>query len=324
MAWWNNLFGGSSGFSQSDINSWGTLQNPMINNSLTVDPWANGYTPSYGNSTASITDAGTPIGWTPAIGNTNTRSIFDSPNVLNASITSALYGLSAFAQAWSSKDYYKYYEKQEQLYIENAKIQADRLETAGKIEAANIRAKHAITQGQNELAVVGAGAGSISGSFADYLTANRKNDARDEYAQDLSTLYAVSNAKRQGLTQAFSTAGQAYAQAIKQRNASVSRIFSGLAEGVGSILADIRSKDQADFGNTSALSTQEQQYGSKYRYYGNAVTGNFSYKTEDTEASILNPNGTTGNVYKNIEDATQLESQYQWPYDIINPTERGI
>lgn len=331
MAWWNNLFGGNSGFSQSDINNWGTLQDPMINNSLTVDPWASDYTPNYGQSASTVptpAEEGVPTGWTVAPGDTDTRSIFDNPNVLNASITSTLYGLAAFAQAWSSKSFYNYYEQQEQVYLENAKVQADRLKTAGAIEAANIRAKHAITQGQNELAVVGAGAGSISGSFADYLTANRKNDMRDEYAQDLSTLYAVSNAKRQGLTQAFNTAGQAYAQAIKQRNASISRIFTGLAEGVGSILADIRAKRQADYTNESARESQNADYERKMRYYGNAKTGEPIYAANTTGINAIDPlsgSKITGSA-DSIEDAIRIETgQQTWPYDIIKPTdERGI
>ena len=359
MAWWNNLFDRNSGFSQADKEAWANLQ------SLTVDPWAMGYTPSYGQSTTmapvpttmapvpttmapvpttmapvpttmepapttttTMEEEGVPTGWTVAPGDTDTRSIFDNPNVLNASITSTLYGLAAFAEAWSSKSFYNYYEQQEQVYLENAKIQADRLKTAGAIEAANIRAKHAITQGQNELAVVGAGAGSISGSFADYLTANRKNDMRDEYAQDLSTLYAVSNAKRQGLTQAFNTAGQAYAQAIKQRNKSISRIFIGLAEGVGSILADIRAKRQADYTNESARESQEDTYERKMRYYGNAKTGEPIYAAKTAGINAFDPdsgNKITGSA-DSIEDAIRIETgQQTWPYDIIKPTdERGI
>ncbi len=311
MAWWNNVFGGSSGFSQSDINNWGTLADPFISSNLMANPWAEGYTEKYNAQYGNVNNVeGVPTGVTPQIEDISTRSVFDRPNLLNAGVTMALTGLSAFASAWASKSYYNYYQQQEEAYLENAKIQADRLQLAGSIEAANIRAKHAITQGQNELAVVGAGAGSISGSFADFLTANRKNDMRDEYAQDLSTLYAVSNAKRQGLTQAFNTAGQAYALAIKQRNASVSRLFSGLAEGVGSILEDIRTKRQADSSNTQAAVTQTNEYERKMRYYGNRPTGTAVEATgnatptllTDGEGSLLN---VTGN---SLMDSIRLET----------------
>lgn len=311
MAWWNNVFGGSSGFSQSDINNWGILADPFISSNLMASPWAEGYTEKYNAQYGNISNVeGVPTGITPQIEDVSTRSVFDRPNLLNAGVTMALTGLSSFASAWASKSYYNYYQQQEEAYLENAKIQADRLQLAGSIEAANIRAKHAITQGQNELAVVGAGAGSISGSFADFLTANRKNDMRDEYAQDLSTLYAVSNAKRQGLTQAFSTAGQAYALAIKQRNASVSRLFSGLAEGVGSILEDIRTKRQADSSNTQAAVTQTNEYERKMRYYSNRPTGKAVEVTadavptliSDSDGSLIDISGIT------LTDAIRLET----------------
>ena len=315
MAWWNNLFGGNSGFSQSDIDNWGTLADPFISSNLMADPWAEGYTANYNAQYASMNGngngiEGAPTGLTPQVENVSTRSIFDRPNLINAGVTMALTGLSSFASAWASKSYYKYYKQQEEAYIENAKIQAERLQLAGAIEAANIRAKHAIAEGQNELAVVGAGAGSRTGSFVDYLVANRKADTRDEYAQDLNTLYAVSNAKRQGLTQAFNTAGQAYALAIKQRNTAVSSLFSGLAQGIGSILEDIRTKRQADSSNTQAAVAQNKEYERKMRYYGNRPTGTAvgytanpfpSLVTGDT-GSLLN---TSGDV---IEDTIRLET----------------
>lgn len=314
MAWWNNVFGGGSGFSQSDINNWGTLLDPFISSNIMANPWAEGYSEKYNAQYENVSNVsnvsnmeGVPTGVTPQIEDISTRSVFDRPNLLNAGVTMALTGLSTFASAWSSKSYYNYYQQQEEAYLENAKIQADRLQLAGLIEAANIRAKHAITQGQNELAVVGAGAGSISGSFADFLTANRKNDMRDEYAQDLSTLYAVSNAKRQGLTQAFNTAGQAYALAIKQRNASVSRLFSGLAEGVGSILADIRTKRQADSSNTQAAVTQTNEYERKMRYYGNRPTGTAVEATGEVMPTLL-MDGEDGSSLLDMSGGTLMDA----------------
>lgn len=308
MAWWNNLFGGGSGFSQSDINNWGTLSDPFISSNLMANPWEEGYTANYNaqygntnvNGSGNVNGMeGSPTGLTPQIESISTRSIFDRPNLINAGVTMALTGLSSFASAWSSKSYYAYYKQQEEAYIENAKIQAERLQLAGAIEAANIRAKHAIAEGQNELAVVGAGAGSRTGSFVDYLVANRKADARDEYAQDLNTLYAVSNAKRRGLTEAFNTAGQAYALAIKQRNSAISSLFSGLAQGIGSILDDIRTKRQADSSNTQAAVAQNKEYERKMRYYGNRQTGTpveytanpFPSLAKLDNGSLLNPSG---------------------------------
>ena len=315
MAWWNNLFGGGSGFSQSDINNWGTLSDPFISSNLMANPWAEGYTASYnaqyGNTNVSGAGIeGAPTGLTPQIENVSTRSVFDRPNLINAGVTMALTGLSSFASAWASKSYYTYYKQQEEAYIENAKIQAERLQLAGAIEAANIRAKHAIAEGQNELAVVGAGAGSRTGSFVDYLVANRKADARDEYAQDLNTLYAVSNAKRQGLTEAFNTAGQAYALAIKQRNSAVSSLFSGLAQGIGSILEDIRTKRQADSSNTQAAVAQNKEYERKMRYYGNRPTGTEVEYTADLFPSLVKgDNGSLLNTSGDaLEDAIRLET----------------
>lgn len=299
------------GYTQTDINNWGTLADPFISSRLMANPWAEGYTANYNAQYGSVNGIeGVPTGVTPQVENVSTRSVFDRPNLLNAGITMALTGLSSFASAWASKSYYNYYKQQEEAYIENAKIQADRLQLAGSIEAANIRAKHAIAEGQNELAVAGAGAGSRSGSFVDYLVANRKADARDEYAQDLNTLYAVSNAKRQGLTQAFNTAGQAYALAIKQRNASISRLFSGLAEGVSSLLADVRSQRQADSSNTQAETAQTKEHERKMRYYGNRPTGTAVEYTANPFPTLVT--GDTGSLLNTsgdvIEDNLRLET----------------
>lgn len=176
-------------------------------------------------------------------GNEEPRSWFDRvPNAswTNAGITIALSAIPSFLDAISSSKIYDLYRTQEQLAIQNAEIQAQRLQRKGAMALANLETKHALTQGKNELALAGAGAGSISGSLLDKLVSNKKYDTREEFAQSLETLYAVDNAKRDGLISAINVAGSAVSSAYNKRNKYISNLLNGVSKAVDSINADVK------------------------------------------------------------------------------------
>lgn len=303
-----------AGYTQAEINNWGTMRDPFIfantmKNIPMADPWATQ------NATVTTTNLeGTPTGLTPQVNNVSTRSIGDFPNVLNAGATALFSGLATFLSGWSSSKIYDLYAQQEQLYIENAQEQAKRLKIKGEFALANLRSKHAIAEGTNELAVAGAGAGSISGSFLDKLMANRKYDTRSELSQGYETLWAVKNAERNGLLQAYSTAGQAYSRAIQQRNKAVSGLFAGLARGIGSILADMRQEDATQSTIYADQMKQDYERWRNATYYSNKMTDRAGLELEtprgeaQISSGIINLEGNGQSlIFNEIDNPTIIQ-----------------
>ena len=284
--------------------------------SLMADPWAEGYTADY---KAQYLAEG-PTGWTPPIGkvDTSTGSVvkdwLNGPNLLNASITAALTGIGSFVSAWSSKGIYDMYKQQEQMYIDNANEQARRLQIKGDIALANLAARHAVSQGKNELAVAASGAGSMSGSFVDALAANQRYDIRDEYTQSLSTLYQVSNAKRDGLLQAYSTAGVAYGKAIKQRNAAITGLFKGLAAGVQALAKDKQLYDASKASEAIDASKIQLEHDKHEAIWKLSIPPEAEREIiqQGTEASIL------GSEIKYSEDNPLTEQLFMESYPWLN------
>lgn len=243
-----------------------------------------GYSPMLSDtSTASDNTGGSWRSWFSAV---------DTPNAVNAAVTGLLTGLSTLGTTLSSSKVFDLYKQQEQFAIRNSEEQARRIQIRGDILLANMEAKHAITQGKNELAVAASGAGSISGSFLDKLMANYKYDVRDERTQSLETLWAVSNAKREGLVEAIGTAGAAYQQAVKNRNAAITGLFSGLKAVAGSLLADKRQYDNniADTRNIYAAYQAKQRQNDIY--YGNLDTTGTEAQKFISGENTLNPVGS--------------------------------
>lgn len=278
------FFSSYSSEDQNWINSWGTNLDPMLGGGLGQKTDILAPVPqaapvlrdkAFINPLESMANkAGGAIkGWTAAM---------DTPNLVNAGVTGILTGLASLGTAFSASKMFKLYEQQEQLAIQNSEEQARRLQIKGNILLANMQAKHAITQGKNELAVAGSGAGAISGSFLDKLTANYKYDTRDERTQSFETLWSVSNARREGLVQALSVAGNAMQQAIKNRNNAITGMFSGLKATADSLLADKRQYD-TNVANTRNLYTiLQQEQRSNESYYGKLDTK----EVEATPASL--------------------------------------
>lgn len=238
------------------------------------------------------------------------QKIFDGPNLLNASITTLFGTLASFADVWSSRKLYDLYKEQEQLYIDSANLQANRLKRKGDIALANLISKHASTEGQNELAVAGAGAGAISGSFVDKLMANRKYDTREEFAQELETQYAVSSAKQEGYINAYKVANAAYSKAIGQRNNALEALFKGLERGVSSILGDMQAEDSTQSSLSQKYKEMQYNYKEKKQYYQNKKTDRTTTKRitpyASTGASIVNLEN--GKTFDSTEDPTKLET----------------
>lgn len=158
----------------------------------------------------------------------------------NAGMTIALSTIPSLLDALTSSKIYDLYREQERLAIENAEVQAKRLERRGALALANLETKHAILQGKNELALAGAGAGAISGSALDKLVSNKKYDTREEYTQSLETLYAVDNANRDGLINAMSVAGSAASAAYDKRSKYIANLIGGIQKATDSITSDIK------------------------------------------------------------------------------------
>lgn len=165
-------------------------------------------------------------------------------NTMNATLTGVFTALGTLASTYTPKRMYEYYERQEQAYIRTAMVQAQRAQLKGDILLSNLRTKHALEQGRNELAAA-AGHGqnmaiSLSGSTLDALAQNRRYQIKDERTTALNTLYEVENIKRQGYANAIGVAGQAMSTAYKSRNGALASIVSGVRAASNSLLADQR------------------------------------------------------------------------------------
>ena len=239
---------------------------------------------------------------------------YDTPNMLNAGATMMFTGLASFFSTWSSSKIYDLYAEQEKLYLENAEEQARRLQIKGEFALADLRTRHALAEGKNELAVAGAGAGAISGSYLDKLLSNKKYSTRDEAAKSYEVLWAVENAKREGLINAYSVAGAAYSKAIQQRNSAISGLFTGLQKGISSLLADMRQEDSIQTTDYKTKSDREQERRRNNAYYNNAETEKISKLLVSKEvtmgASLLNLDNPLNIETSEIEEEIREQTKY--------------
>lgn len=209
-------------------------------------------------------------------------------NVGNAAITGVLAGLGQLFSSWVPSNTYRYYEQQEQLYIQNGLEQARRLQLKGDIDLRNMEVAHAIERGKNTLGAAVSG-GRLSGSTLDVLTQNNKYNVMDERTQQLSTLWAVQDAKRQGYINAINTAGQAMTTAYKQRSGALNALGAFAKAFTQSIAADKRSVDV----QSSVLETMRQDkiYAKDYVdwYYGTRTDTDATRVTSNEVAPSLSP-----------------------------------
>jgi hypothetical protein len=316
----------SSTTEQAWINSWGTASDPMLtsNNFLGLRSRENIMAP-VPETLPTLRPKDTsyePSAWSDHVSRASWA---------NAGITLALSGITSLFNAFSSNKIYNMYAEQEKYMIENAAEQARRLQIKGDIALANLKAKHAITEGTNELAIAGAGAGSISGSFLDKLMANRKYDTREEFTQSLDTLYAVDNAKRDGFIQAYNVAGQAMQHAYKQRGEYLSNFVKGLALATSDIVSDIKqgyNNEVSRYGISQKYETERSLNALKY-----SVPEVIGPSAEEGVSSVLID---TGYSPESLSDSLKIESNIKWgtypgstelstyDYDLIKPTKKGV
>lgn len=250
---------------------------------------------------------------TPSNAKSGNTKWYDTPNMINAGVTMFLSGISSLGQTLSMGKMYEYYKKQEDLYLEAAAEQARRIQIRGNILLANLRTKHAITEGKNELAVAGAGAGSISGSFLDKLVSNRKYNTREEFAQGLETTWAVDNAKRQGYIQALDIAGKAAQTAYNARTNAILGLVKGLQNASSSLLEDKRQEDKH-----RALSEQMKTYldtelakiDAKYgkRISNESVDATYQINESAGESTGLSTGFSGGSVLSSLQEPSLLDT----------------
>lgn len=190
-----------------------------------------------------------------------------SANAINAGITGIFTALGTISDAMSSARIMKYYEQQEQSYIQNAEEQARRIQLKGDITLRNLRIKNTIEQGKQELAAA-AGGGRLSGSNLDMLVQDYKVHVMDERTSSLQTLWEVENTRRAGYVQAVNVAGQAMAQAYKGRSQAIAGLGKGLAAAVRDLSADAKSNMEInyqrqgdDWAHTTTMEALRHYYG---------------------------------------------------------------
>lgn len=291
-----------AGYTQTEIGNWGTFNDPMMRANLAIPaPPAGPETVQPLPTLRPKEDVYNPTSW---------RDHITGGDWANAGITLALSGITGLFNAFSSNKIYNMYKEQEQYILENAAEQARRLQIKGDIALANLNSKHAITEGTNELAVAGAGAGSISGSFLDKLMANRKYDTREEFAQSLDTLYAVDNAKRDGFIQAYSIAGQAMQQAYKQRGDYLTNFAKGLAMASSALVSDVK----------QGYKNEAIRYGTEQKYRTDRQLDALKFATPGMDSGLSGATGisgsipSTGYITPNTTDPFKLGQEAGWGY----------
>ena len=209
---------------------------------------------------------------------------------------------SAFIGGISAMSVYNHYDKAAKAQVSAAVEEARRLQLRGDIALANLKVKHALSQGGNELAAAGAG-GRLSGSTLEALTANYKYNVRDERAQDLETIWAVSDAKRRGYIGAANTMGSAEAYAISQRTNMLSA-----AAGALSSIAEGYARDYGAWKkNQSQLNQLDMLLRSKLD--ANADMYNVPPTIIDTTSGGgVTDYSTPSAVYQTIEDTLKIET----------------
>lgn len=157
------------------------------------------------------------------------------PNTTNAFITGALTGLSTMISSFATSPLFKYYKQQEDLHIKAAHENARRLRIKGDLALRKLEVEHTILQGRNELSAA-AGGGRLSGSTLDVLVNNYRYNAIDERTQELETLWAVTEAKRNGYNNAISVASKAVQTAAGQK-ANALRALTAMGASISSDIA---------------------------------------------------------------------------------------
>ncbi len=206
-------------------------------------------------------------------------------DTLNAGITGVFAALGTLSNTLSTSKLMKYYEQQESLYIQNAEEQARRIQLKGDIALRNLQIKHELNQGKQELAAA-AGGGRLSGSNLDMLVQDYKVAVMDERTSSLQTLWEAENTKRAGYLQAISMAGQAMAQAYKNRDQALAGLGKGLAAAVKDLSADAKSnieigyqRSADEWAHTTAMKALERYYapdsrGTSAQAYSGIADGN--------------------------------------------------
>ena len=166
-------------------------------------------------------------------------------NTVNAAVTGILSAFSTISGVITAGEVYDYYKQQEQMYLENARIQARRAQIKGDIALTNLEVKHALAKGDRELAVAGAG-GRLSGSFLDVLTQNNKYALMEERTQSLETLWQVDNIIRGGYISAYQSAAQSRSYALQNRANALAGLASFAKNMASGLLADKRQNDTLD------------------------------------------------------------------------------
>ena len=167
-------------------------------------------------------------------------------NMANAAVTGVLGIIGTIGTICAGSKINKLYKQQEAQYIDSAMQNARMIQLKGDIELRNLRYKHAEQQGLDELAVAAGANASLSGSFLDRLVANHKYAQADERSVSLSTLWAVTEAKREGYIKAIATAGQAELQAINTRGKLWDSGINGIMRAANSLLQDTTAKKQVE------------------------------------------------------------------------------
>lgn len=218
-------------------------------------------------------------------------------NVINASVTGIFSALASIAGTLSANKVYRYYEQQEQLYIQNAAEQARRIQLKGDIELRNLEIAHKLEQGRNIVGVAGAG-GNLSGSYLDMLTTNYKYNVMDERTSSLSTLWEVDNAKRAGYISAIETAGQAMNLAYKNRASALQGLTSFAQSMSSALLKDKRQdiENSARFQITNKTLDYLWRTQVLDRYGANSVSTSTKIEpaTTSTDAPILRSSSNSG------------------------------
>lgn len=175
----------------------------------------------------------------------NKFRIYDSTKV-GIGIQGALTGIANVYNAISARKVYSIYKKQEQMFIEQALLTAEREQLQGDIAMVSLRAEHAAHRGRNTLAVAAAG-GNLSGSFLDKLMQNYQYNVMDERSQSLQTVWKVSNTKMEGYNKAISTASKAASAAYAQRDSAINSFLNFMSSSTKGVLEDLKQQEQLKY-----------------------------------------------------------------------------
>ena len=225
-------------------------------------------------------------------------------NTVNASVSGLLTALSSSIGIFTASSVYDRYKQQEQIYLDNAEENARRLQIKGDIALRNLKTKHALSQGSNELSAAAAG-GRLSGSTLDVLVSNYKYNVADERTQSLETIWSVSEAKREGYLNALNTAWKSMQFANTQKASAIQGLVKGLQVASSSLLADKRSYRETDYLTQKSYRDQDLKWQNDFSLFGFSEDGTDNpLKIEesylsgypDNEVGLIDPLkvGTTG------------------------------